>query len=155
MASNPGVAPLDPNTEVGRFRLLAGDATSKPLDPAVPGMGDYAIWSDAEIEAFLALSGGNIPRAIATAYMQMAAAWNSSSATIRTDDLQYQVKDSVGSWLNLADYWNKVADSEEERAINDYFDLVDVRGRERWCAPEAAPWPVCGCGGRCTDGCAW
>lgn len=156
MAQNPGIAPPDPSTPVGQVRLLSGDIDYTPLTPPVAGEGNYSLWSDDQIEAALALAGDSIPRAIAIMYMQMAAAWNSSSATIRTDDLQYQVKDSVGSWLSLADYWNKVADSEEERAINDYFDMVPVGttrlGRR---PPEASPWPVCHCGGGCGGECWW
>lgn len=145
-----GIAPPDPNTSVGMFRLLAGDSEYEEYDPPESGYGLYAIWSDTEIEAFLAITNDSVPRAIALAYTQMAAAWNSSSATIRTDDLQYQVKDSVGSWLNLADYWNRVADDDDAAAINDYFDMVDVGTTQHcWRKPEAAAWPVCGCRGGC------
>ena len=141
MAENRGIAPPDPNTDVGRFRLLSGDSEYVEYDPPQPGYGIYGLWSDAEIEAFLELAGGSIPRAIAMAYMQIGASWASSGASIRTADLTYSVKDSVGNWLNLAAYWSKIADDEDKRAINDYFDLVDVRGGDRWCKPEAAPWP--------------
>lgn len=145
-----GIAPPDPATPVGQFRLLAGDSEYEPYDPPEPGYGLYAIWSDDEIEAFLTITDGNIARAIALAYTQLAAAWNSSSATIRTDDLQYSVKDSVGSWLNLAAYWNRIADEEEARAVDDYFDMVDVGTVRRGCRrPEASPPYFCGCRGGC------
>ena len=146
-----GIAPLDPTTDVGKFRLASGDSEYEEYDPPQPGFGLYESWSDAEIEAFIEIAGGSIARAIALAYTQMAASWASTGATIRTDDLTYSNKDSVGSWLNLAAYWNKIADDEDDRAINDYFDLVSVRGGGLDCKPELAQWAVCGrgCVGRC------
>lgn len=147
---NRGVAPPDTDTPVGSVRVGLGDTSWVELDPPEPGFGNYQLFSDSELELFLVLSDGNVPRAIAMAYIKLAASWNSSSATIRTDDLQYSVKDSVGSWLNLADYWNKIADDEDSRAADDMFDMVDV-GTTRRCRrpPEASPWPVCSCRGAC------
>lgn len=155
MADPIGIAPPDADSNVGRVRLLGGDSSWTELDPPVPGQGRYQLWADSEIEAALTLSGDSVPRAIAMLYTQIAAAWNSSGGTIKTDDLTYSAKDSVGSWLNLAKYWADLADAEDDRAINDYFDLVDVRGGECFIVPEASAWPVCGCRGRCNDGCAW
>ena len=134
-----GIAPPDPSTDVGRFRLLAGDSTPDECDSPA-GMGEYAYFSDEEISAFLEATGGNIPRAIAIGYRQISAYWASSGATIRTDDLTYSNKDSVASWLALADKWDKIADDEDKRNGLDYFDLVypgaDVCHRK----PEGAPY---------------
>lgn len=141
-----GVAPLDPATDVGRFRLATGDVDFVPLDPPEVGFGAYAVWGDAQIEAFIVLGGGSVARAIALAYSQMAAGWASSGATIKTDDLTYSSKDSVGNWLNLAKYWDEIADAEDSRAIDNYFDLVEVRSEGRCCTPELAARSYC-CGG--------
>lgn len=141
MTSNPGVAPPDVSTSVGKMRVALGDSAWVPLVPDVAGMGDYQIFSDAELEVFLELSGDNVPRAIAMAYRQIGASWASTGATIRTDDLSYSAKDSVGNWMNLAAHWDKVAADQEARAANDYFDLVtpggDRSAHER--PPEASP----------------
>lgn len=147
---NRGVAPPDTDTPVGAVRVGVGDTDWSELDPPELGYGNYALFSDAELELFLTLSDGNVPRAIAMAYIKLAASWNSSSATIRTDDLQYSVKDSVGSWLSLADYWNNIADNEDDRAANDIFDMVDIgTTRRRIRPPEDSSWPVCHCIGAC------
>lgn len=138
-----GIAPPDGETKVGQFRLLAGDSEYEEVVPPVPGFGLYQLWTDAEIEAFLAVSGGSVPRAIAMAFSQIGAMWASTGATIKTDDLSYSVKDAVGNWLNLANYWRAIADDEANGAVNDYFDLVPVRGNGDGCRkPEAAPWPL-------------
>ena len=140
---NVGVAPPDKDTTVGRMRLALGDAEFVPLDPPEAGKGQYALFSDDALEAFLALADDNVPRAIAMAYRQIGASWASTGASIKTDDLSYSAKDSVGNWLNLANYWDKVAADQDARAINNYFDLVEIGARSGACFPEAAPrpWP--------------
>lgn len=137
-----GVAPPDGATDVGKFRLVAGDSEYAELDPPVAGMGLYQTWTDAEIEAFLA-AAGSLTRAIALAYTQIAASYAASGATIKTDDLSYSAKDSVGSWQGLARYWTDLADREDEKAANDMFELVDTAGAGLgYRKPEAAPWPT-------------
>lgn len=118
--ANKGIAPYDPASSVGQFRVGFGDTHWVPLDPPELGFGDYDSFSDTDIEALLALAGGSVPRAIALAYTQMAAAWNKEGVTIRTDDLTYDSSKSVGTWLSLADYWNNIADNES----SDYGDVV-------------------------------
>lgn len=140
---NRGIAPLDPNSDIGRVRLLSGDVDYEEFVPPEPGFGNYGVWSDDQIQAALT-AGGSVARAIAILYGLLAASWASSSATIKTDDLTMSAKDSVGNWLSLAAYWNSIADNEEQGAINEYFDLVDARGGDCW-GPEwpelsARPW---------------
>lgn len=135
---NLGIAPPDPDTPVGQFRLASGDISYVPLDPPQPGYGDYGIWSDADINTFLTLTGGNIPRAIAIGYRQIAASVSASS--IKTDDLSINDKEEFEKWMKLAAYWDGVADGDDGRAIDDYFDLVPVR-HKTYLHPEASPWP--------------
>lgn len=142
--TNVGVAPPDPTADIGRMRLALGDSEFTELDPPEGGKGQYGLFSDDELNAFLSLASGNVPRAIAMAYRQIGASWASSGATVKTDDLTYSAKDSVGNWLNLASYWDKVADDQDERAVNNFFDLVDLGATRRGpgSTPEASPWPV-------------
>lgn len=142
---NVGVAPPDRDTNVGKMRFALGDSDWVPTDdPAIPGMGQYQLFSDDELLTFLELADDNVARAIAMAYRQIGASWASTGATIKTDDLTYSAKDSVGNWLNLAAYWDKVADDQDQRAIDSYFDLVDVGAANRGgpCKPEGMPWPA-------------
>lgn len=50
MAINTGAAPINPNTLAGKVRVLIGDTDAKPLDPPVSGQGEYAWYSDTELE---------------------------------------------------------------------------------------------------------
>lgn len=135
-----GAIPPDPATDVGKFRLLAGDSEYEEYDPPQEGYGLYQLWTDDEIVAMIEVSG-SVARAIALAYAQIGAMWASAGATIRTDDLTYSAKESVGNWMILAAYWNKIADDQDAGNANDYFDLVPVRGDHGFRKPEAAPWP--------------
>lgn len=141
---NVGIAPPDKATNVGKMRFALGDSEWIDLEPPQVGFGQYQLFSDAELETFLELADNNIARAIAMAYRQIGASWASSGATVKTDDLTYSAKDSVGNWVNLAAHWDKVADDQDERAVNNFFDLVDLGATRRGpdFPPEASPWPV-------------
>lgn len=142
MDQNRGIAPPDKATDVGKMRFALGDAEYTELDPPESGFGSYGLFSDESLETFLVLAGGNIARAIAMAYRQIGASWASTDVGIKTDDLSYSAKDSVGNWLSLAGYWDKVADAQDQRAVDSIFMLVDVGTTRRGlCKPEAAPWP--------------
>lgn len=134
-----GIAPPNGSTDVGKFRLMAGDSEYQEMVPPTPGLGLYQTWSDAEIAAFLEAAGGSVPRAIALAYTQIAASYAVSGATIKTDDLSYSSKDSVGSWQSLARYWNSIADALDEKAANDMFIMVDTGRQHPWMRPEGSP----------------
>lgn len=86
MSANQGVAPPDYTTDVGRFRLVAGDAVSAPLDPPVSGQGDYQDWSDADIEAFLTIEDG-VYRAVGLAYASLAAQAAQEAESLKDFDL--------------------------------------------------------------------
>lgn len=138
-----GIAPADPTTPVGQFRFGAGDSEFRPTDPPEEGFGLYQLWSDADIIGILAIAGGSVPRAISIAYGQIGASYASQGATIKTDDLSVSVKDAVGNWLALSNYWKQIADDAAERESWDIFDLVPVREDPGcWRKPEAAPWPL-------------
>lgn len=140
MSINRGAAPPNKSTGVGKMRYALGDQDFVPLDPPETGFGSYQLFSDDELEVLLELSGGSIPRAVATAYRKIGASWAATGATIKTNDLTYSAKDSVGNWLALAEYWDKVADREEQAAIDSIFMIVPV-GRRRGCVPEGSPTP--------------
>lgn len=137
-----GIAPPDIATDVGKFRTAANDSEWQPYVPDQPGYGLYQIWSDDDITVLIALAGGSVARAVSLAFAQIGASWASTGATIKTDDLTYSAKDSVGNWLNLSKFWADIADREDGSAVDDMFDMVEVRGEGRFRKPEAAPWPA-------------
>ncbi len=64
MAINRGVTPIDTSTLPGLVRLLVGDTDPAPLDPVEEGYGEYAWYSDEELDA-LGLLHDDSPKRVA------------------------------------------------------------------------------------------
>jgi len=140
--SNVGVAPLNPDTPVGQFRLAYGDTEFTPFDPEVEGSGNYAELSDVEIKTFLSLSSGSVPRAIATYYRRLAGDAAKKSISVKDHDLSADLTKRASNLLEAAAGWDAIADSAGEG------DIFEIAGMGCLCDLEAAPYPVgrCGCG---------
>lgn len=123
---NRGVAPLDPATEVGKFRALAGDTEYKPLDPPEAGFGDYEKWSDAEIEVFLSTSD-SMSWAIYAAYLQLATSAALASKEISDYDLKVSTTKRADQLLAIAREWKDRADDDDNAAgASDIFEVFDM-----------------------------
>jgi hypothetical protein len=81
------VNPLDPITPVGQLRLLTSDSQLRtdPGDPSAPA--EY-YFSDAFLEGFLAMNGGNLKLAAADALLALATNESMVSKKIRKENLQ-------------------------------------------------------------------
>lgn len=60
--ANEGVTPIDPDTLAGQVRVLIGDTNPAALTPPVSGQGEYAWYSDAELEVLGDLFASNPKR---------------------------------------------------------------------------------------------
>lgn len=122
--ANKGIYPLDPNTQVGRFRLRFGDIDSVPLDPVEPGFQDYTELSDEEIEAFLNGAGDSVSRAIGAYYAQLAGAAAKIARNTKDHDLALNTMERSERLLAVARYWDGVADNEDtEAGSTDIFEI--------------------------------
>lgn len=137
MVVNKGVAPVDPTTEVGQFRLTIGDATATDLEPPEAGFGNYEMFSDDEIEAFLN-QGGSMNGAIALAYLQMAGVAARESKSVQDMDLRVDLTKRATDLRLLAQFWQGKADAESA----EIFELFDGAPNCR-CRPELAQYSVC------------
>lgn len=135
---NPGQFPADLESDVGKFRALAGDLEAEQYDPPIEGIRNYAKFSDAEIEGYLAQGEGSIPRAIGYSYLYLAGQAALESSSISDYDLSVDNTKRADGLIAIANMWFGKADEEGA----DYFDIVPVGSRGRRCKPEAAPWPV-------------
>lgn len=146
--ANRGLAPYDPTTTVGQFRVFYGDVTYVPLDPAEVGYGNYAEISDAEIEAFLNSANGSVYRAIGNYYAQLAGQAAKASSSIKDYDLAVDTTKRATDLLNLARYWWGLANDEDTTAGgSDIFEVFGVTNADTCCTPEGAAY-YCGCRGR-------
>lgn len=137
MAENRGVAPLDPTTDVGKLRSALGDTTYTELDPPEPGYGNYADYSDLELEAFIA-QGGSVEGGASRAYMQMAGAAAREAKNIQDFDLKINTEKRAEYLMQLAGMWQDKADALSA----DIFEVFDLSGQD-CCIPELTPRPIC------------
>lgn len=140
--SNPGIAPLDPTTDVGRLRALLADTAFKPLVPPVSGQGDYAIYSDADLIAYLALGAGDPLRSAAIATRRLALEYSAKGKSIRTDDLAVDLRSRGKDLLEVAKSFDEAAEASSASGASDYFNIVATGSAEDLrIHAEGAQWP--------------
>ena len=142
---NKGEAPPHPATAVGQFRVLIGDVDYTPLDPVQVGFGDYAMFSDDEIEVFLMQADNSLEGSLYWAYMQMAGAAARESKNVKDLDLQVDLTKRATDLRLMAIQWKEAWD----QVSADIFEVFDIGGLDCGCVPELAPRTVCrrGCNG--------
>lgn len=126
-AGNPGVAPLDPSTLVGQFRLVYGDTHSEPYSPVESGFQNYDELSDDEIESYLVSGSGSISRSIGYYYLSMAGQAAKLAKQIKDYDLQVDTTKRASLLTGIASQWFERADKEDdENGLSDIFDVFDT-----------------------------
>lgn len=127
---------------MGNLRYLIGDYTYVPLDPPVPGQGEYAAFSDAELEALLAMSNGNASRAVGYAYLKLAGAAAGEAVSWATDDLRLSLEKTPAELRAVAQMWFSQADDEDnDSGAGEYFDLVQFgQANRNWWELAERPW---------------
>lgn len=146
---NKGIAPFDPGTPTGQFRVYYGDVTYAPLNPPEDGFGDYAELSDDEIEVFLNSGKGSVYRAIGNYFAILAGNAAKVSASIKDYDLTIDESKRPAALLDAAKlWWSRADDEDTEAGGSDIFEVFSMVGSSgACCSPEAAPKPYCGCRG--------
>lgn len=137
-SGNPGVAPVDLASNVGRFRALVGDLQYTEYDPEEPGYGDFLKFSDAEIEAYLAQGGDSIPRAIGYAYLYLAGQAAMQSSSVKDYDLQIDETKRAADLRAIAQFWFDQADSGDIATAEEAFEIVPTGTRGGAFIPEAS-----------------
>jgi len=138
MSANQGVAPPNYTTDVGRFRLIAADAVWVELNPPVSGQGDYTLWSDADIQAFLDVEDG-VYRAVGLAYATLAAEAAQNAQLIADFDLRIDARQKADS-LRAQSLWFYARADELDAEGAEGFQIVST-GRRRTRA-ELAETPL-------------
>lgn len=126
---NVGIAPPDPTSPVGRFRLMAGDTDFKPLDPPVAGQGEYEDASDDEIQSYLDATSGNLNRALGTYFLAMAAAAASEAKLIQDYDLRLSTVSRAGDLRRVGQAFLAQAESDDMvEGGTDVFEAFTLSG---------------------------
>ncbi|GAB2702082.1 hypothetical protein BKA24_001727 [Microbacterium marinum] len=132
---NPGVYPISADSPVGRVRIHVGDTESQgELLPPVPGQVNYAVWSDAALEAYLTTAGGNELRAAAHAVNTLAIAYAQQGRVgVRADDLQLTMPDRGAPLAEIAERLYRSADAADAAAADDVFTFAPAPKRRYTC----------------------
>jgi hypothetical protein len=135
--SNIGIAPYDPTTLVGKVRAVTGDVNYARANPNQAGFGDYEMFSDADIEAFLITAEDNVLRSAGFGFMALAGRASLESKTIKDYDLSIDLKSLADSLRKQANEFFNQADNADARLGNlDVFELTRTGRDYTW--PELA-----------------
>lgn len=121
---NPGEFPLDPTSNVGKFRLVYGDTQSVPYSPVEPGFQNYTELSDAEIEAYISVSSDSINRAIGYYYLSLSGAAAKTSKSVADYDLKIDTTKRAADLRAIAQWWFDQADNDDVIAAEEGFEIV-------------------------------
>lgn len=137
--SNLGVFPLEPDTDVSDFRVLAGDANATPT---VEGFGEFNLWSDSEIETYLRIAPLNIYRAIALAYTALAGQTAVQAKMVKDYDLTVDTTKRADKLRAMAEHFTNLANEHEVEGGTDFFISVGHREHQPDInfPPELSPW---------------
>lgn len=111
------ISAIDYTTDAGRVRLLATDINE-----------DDPLFTNAQVEAFLALAGGNVKRAAARALDTIAVSEVLVSKKIRTQDLSTDGPAVAKALREQAKALRDEADSDDDTDSGFFFDVVPGPG---------------------------
>lgn len=116
--ANPGVSPVDFDSDTGKVRVLLGDTVATEVDG---GTGEYLYFGDAEIDAFLAMYDENPKLAAARAMETIASSQALLLKSWSSDDLSVNGDRIAESLRKIAAQLRAEAIAEESA---DYFDII-------------------------------
>lgn len=139
---NPGEWPVDLPSDVGRFRALVGDLNAIEYNPPAPGARSYEMFSDAEIEAYIA-QGGSVTRGIGYAYLYLASQAAKESVSVGDYDLKIDSTKRAADLRAIAQMWFGLAGDEDTASAEEGFTIVPTGTNAGGFIPELAP-PIWG-----------
>lgn len=131
-----GTAPPNFNSPTGQFRLLANDAV---FSNVVDGFGQYALFSDDDINGLLGLHPESMLRAVGYGYLSLAANAAVQSTIVKDYDLSADLTKRAAELRSTARLFFDRADIEASRLGIDSTFGIDFpaprrRGRN-WIEP--------------------
>lgn len=136
--STQGATPPDYGTDLGKLRLIIGDAVAVPLDPPQAGQGAYTYFSDDDLTAFLNVEDG-VFRAAGLAYASLAAQAANEAQLTKDFDLTLDMRQKAER-LQAQSLWFYARADELDAEGAEGFQIVST-GRRRTRA-ELAETPL-------------
>lgn len=145
--ANPGIAPPDQSTDVGKFRRSTNDLAYVELDPPVSGQGDYTINSDEDIEGYIEQGGDSLNRGIGYYFLYLSGQAAIEAVNIKDTDLAANTEKRSELLAKVAQDWFDLADKEDiANGDTDLFDTFIFRSDENCQHIELSACPVdCRC----------
>lgn len=123
------ITPPDYTTQIGQVRLLIPD-TEQLEDAKDPNIDPEYIFSDAQIQAFLALSKNNIKRAAAAAKLALATSEALIGKVIKTYDF---ATDGAKLGAELRAQAKQLQDEAREEDLYESFEtFIVVSPKQKW-----------------------
>lgn len=120
--TNSGVAPYDPDTLVGKVRIVTGDVNHGAI---TGGMADYEMFSDTDIEGFLDIAEENVLRAGGFGFLALSGRASLQAKTVKDYDLSVDLKALAAELRKQAESLFKQADEKDKRdGVEDVFELT-------------------------------
>ena len=116
--ANPGVSPVNFDSDTGKVRVLLGDTVATGV---ISGTGNYLYFSDSEINAFLSMYGENVKLAAARAMETIASSQALLLKSWSSDDLAVNGDKIAESLRKIAAQLREEAIAEESA---EYFNIV-------------------------------
>lgn len=145
--TNIGAFPLEPESDITTFRMLAGDAVAEPA--ADEGEGNFELWSDEDISLYLELYPDNTHRAISAAYRALAGQAAVIAQMSKDYDTTLDNTKRSAQLHAVADFHAAEADKLDAVGDNapEFFTMFGGESAEQECRchPEASPWRLDQC----------
>lgn len=117
---------------------MSGDTGYTKFDPEVPGVGNFELWSDDEIDGFIAAAAGHVTRAIGYGYLALAARAAVEARSVADYDLKLDTTKTPDALRSTANYYFMQANEEDKRdGGGDIFEVFDTVGHKYPRRPEA------------------
>jgi hypothetical protein len=120
---NIGAVPPVYDTLAGKVRVLVGDTTAAPLTAPVTGQGQYAWYSDEELEVLGEMNGGNPKRVAIWVLSQVSISMAMLLKKWTSEDLQVDGPAITRGIENTLKRLSAEVDKEEAAGAEESFDL--------------------------------
>jgi hypothetical protein len=122
--ANPGVAPVDASTNIGKLRYTISDVVYTELVPPVSGQGSFLMFSDTELGLFLENASDSILGAAGYAFMSLAGQAALAAKNVKDADLAIDSTKRAADLRAQAQTYFSLA--EQVDGTLSTFDIVDT-----------------------------
>ena len=125
---NVGAVPPVYDTLAGKVRVLVGDTAPAPLTTPVTGQGQYAWYSDEELEVLGEMNGGNPKRVAIWVLSQVSISMSMLLKKWTSEDLQVDGPAITRGIENTLKRLSAEVDKEEANEVEESFDMYGGSG---------------------------